>query len=290
MENTIRKTRGNVRLSFQSDGHSGFMELPHKAKWESIIKYLKKRGFSVKENPSYKEHYNCLSKYHKIGFKRDVAILMEINTNSIEVKFGNIKNLWTGIAKSFWDNPKDDRYTKLSYLEQKAVELEAYKLIQFCGKYNLTFIDSDLKLNPQEYIIDKLKTNKHIHGNVECLNDIKNSIKTDSYDYRHNSNDKNGNKIICGDRKYFYDYYNKRLSCGIAWHNINNMWWVIFGNEIRNIVSYELFDFDSSLPKRKPVEISRINNILKNLEAKKDYQRCDKIYKYYLNSGLLKAT
>lgn len=283
MNNTLRNHKNKVILNFGHCGNNFSLDVPYYTKWVSIIRFLKKRGFSISENETYKKHYKCLSKYHKIGFKKDVALLMEINASSITVEFGNIKNLWKDMAQSFWDNPNDDRFTKITYLQNIAIKLEIKKLTQFCLKFDLEFIQENDRLNPEQFIINKLKENKHIHGNVDCLNDIKLSIKPDSYNYIHNSNDKNKKKIVCGQTKYFYDYHNKRLSCGIVWHNINNMWWVICNGTLRNIASFELFDYEKKLPKRKPTNESDINRLLEIYESKKDYKRCMDI-QYYHNT------
>lgn len=281
MKDTLRNYRNKVMLNFEHRGDNFSLKVPHYGKWTSIIRFLKSRGFDVKENQTYKEHYNCLSKYHKIGFKKDVALLMEISSNSISVEFGNIKNLWKGMAQSFWDNPSDDRYTKLNYLESVAVKLEIKKLIDFCKKYEFTIIKEDSDLCPEDYIIHNLKVNTHIHGKVECLNDIKLSITKDNHNYHYNSNDKNKKKIICGEVKYFYNYYNNRLSCGVVWHNINNMWWVICGNELRNVSSFNLFDFEPNLPRKKPIDENKLDKLLSKYEQKRDYQKCHNIKTFH---------
>lgn len=278
---TLRSYKNKVVLKFSKRGDDFTLDVPHYNKWVSIIRFLKKRGFDVKENKAYKEHYDVLSKYHKIGLKKDVAVLMEISADSIYIEFGNIQNLWKEMAQSFWSDPKDDRFTKLSYLESVAVNLEIKKLLQYCERYNLTKKIEDDNLSPEEYIIKKLKINKHIHGEVNCLNDIKNSITQDSYNWEHNSDDRDNKKIVCGETKYFYDYYNKRLACGIVWHNINNMWWVICGNKLRNIASYNLFDYEKSLPRRTPADDSDIDRLLRKYESKKDYKRCMNIQNFY---------
>jgi len=238
----IRKYRNSIILSFNERGDNFSLNVPHHSKWIEIINFLRKRGFSIGENPSYKKHYNILSKYHKIGYKKDVACLLEIQSSNIEVKFGNIKNLWTGIAQDFWSDPSDNRYTKLSYLENIAVKLEIHRLFGLCQKFNLEYKKEESEMSPEEYIINSCNNNTHIHGKITCLDDIRLSIKEDSYDYRQNSDDKNKKKIICGETKYFYSYRTGRLTCGIAWHHINNMWWVLFGGEMHNMASFELFE------------------------------------------------
>ena len=151
--------------------------------------------------------------------------------------------------------------------------------MEFCEKYNHEFIPEDYSFTAEEYIINNLKTNSHIHGKVTCLEDIKKSITEDSYDYQHNSNDANNKKIICGELKYFYNYYNRRMFCGIVWHNINNMWWVIVNGVKYNVASFNLFDFDKNLPKRKPASQGDIQRLLNKFESKKEYLRCHAINK-----------
>lgn len=279
MGNTIRNYRNEVMLHFEERGDNFTLDVPHKNKWLSIIRFLKSRGFKVTENAYYKKQYGCLTKYHKIGHKKNVVLLMEITAAGISVEFGNIKNLWVDMPQSFWSDPTDERYKKLTYLEEIAVKLEIKKLLQFCEKYKHEFIVEDNTLSPEEYIIKNLNINKHIHGKVTCLEDIKNSITEDSYNYKHNSNDANNKKIICGDVKYFYDYYTRRLSVGVAWHHIGNMWWVIVNDKKYNIAAFRLFDFNPELPKRKPADKNEMERILKKYESKKDYLRCHSINK-----------
>lgn len=281
MQNTIRNYRNKVMLHFERSGENFTLDVPHYRTWLSIIRFLKRRGFKVGENETYKQDYKVLSKYHKIGFKKEVALLAEIGANSITVEFGNIQNLWENQTMAFWDNPNDDRFTKLNYLQGVAVKLEIKKLIDFCKRFDLKLITEDEDLSPEDFIIKGLRLNKHVHGNVECLNDIKLSITPDSYNWKHNSNDKDKKKITCGELKYFYDSRTRRLSCGIVWHNINNMWWVIFGGRLRNVSSYELFDLKEGMPRRKLADKGYIEGLLKKNEAKRDYRRCMNIQEHY---------
>lgn len=199
MENSITIHRNRIDLIFKEHGKNFTLDVPHKNVWIDIMKFLTKRGFKITRNEHYFKEYRCLSKYHKIGYKNDVAVLIEIGSSNISIEFGNKKNLWN-TSNNFWSDKSDNRYTKLSYLENLSVKLEITKLFEFCEKYNHVFIkDKDL-MSPSEFILNELKDNRHIHGNCLSLDDLKNSIKEDSYDYKFNSNDKNGKKIICGGR------------------------------------------------------------------------------------------
>ena len=280
-KNTIRVYNTTVYLNFSERGDNFTLKVLHHSKWLAIIKFLKNRGWQIGENPSFKEHYSCLSKYHKKGFKNDVACLLEILPSSIKVQFGNVKNLWTGVAQSFWDSPSDDRMQKLTYMEDMRVKLEIYKLLNFCKKYNHERVIEDKEMQPEEYIIDKLNRNTHIHGKVTCLNDIKADITPDTYNWKCNSNDRNKKKIICGETKYFYSYRTKRLSCGVVWHNINNMWWVICNGVLLNICASDLFDYTPELPRRKPLGTYEANRLLQGFEKKRQYDKCIALQKQY---------
>jgi hypothetical protein len=281
--NTIRNYRNTVSLNFEQRGEKFTLDVPHYKKWLEVIKFLQKRGFVINKNNYYEKNYKSLSKFHKIGFKNDVACLLEIGSRNINIEFGNIQNLWKDMPQSFWSSKSDDRYTHLSYLEDKAVELEIYKLMEFCKKYNHVLYIEDNKLSVVDLIIKENNSNSHIHGKITCLEDIGKPITPDSYNYKSNSDDKNKKKIICGDLKYFYDWQTKRLGCGIAIHHINNMWWLLFGKQRRNIVCWDLFDYEPGLPRRKPVEEGKVNKLLEFYQNKRDYKKCQAIYDFHSN-------
>lgn len=269
MEGKVRKHNSNLYIDFNERGDNFSLDVPHYNRWISIINFLKKRGFKVKQNQFYNKEYKILSKYHKIGFKKDVVVLLEICPASIHLSFTNIKNLWDN-QQSYWTHESDSRYTKLSYLENKAVELEIYRIIKYFENHDFE-IQLNTKLSPEQYIIKQNKDNKHVHGDISTLEEI----RCKSYQY---NKDKNKNELVCGELKYFYDY-NKRLNRGIVYHNINNMWWVICNGDLHNEANFDLFDYSPELPK-KLIKESYLNNILKKFEGKRDYYRCMKINEF----------
>lgn len=285
-KNTLRNYGNTVQLNFSERGDNFSLNVPHYKKWLNTIAFLRRRGFKVGENEYHKRDGGILSKYHKIGFKKDVVCLMEIRAGAIDIEFGSIKNLWKDMTSSFWSNKGDERYTQLTYMEDKEVELEIVKLMDYFKRFNHELIVEDKNLSPEDFIINKLYSNTHIHGKVKVLADIKKSIEVDknSYNYLHNSNDMNKKKILCGEVKYFYDYRTKRLSYGTVWHNINNMWWVISGGELRNISAFNLFDFNESLSRKEIIDERKINQLLDRYEKNKDYMRCFNIKRYAENN------
>ena len=282
--NTIRTYKNNIFIEFSESGENFTLNVPHYKEWISLIFFLRKRGFKIGENKLFKKYYKSISKYHKIGFKNDVVVLLEITSNSIKLEFGNQKNLWgdgQGFVVDFNEN-----YINLTYVEKKKIELEFKKVLNYYINKNIVYLPNDNDRTDIENIIHSDNNNLHIHGKISILEDIGKYIKEDSYDYKFNSFDKNKKRIICGDIKYFYDYYTRRLSVGVVYHNINNMWWVLVNGKRYNYASFNLFDYEPELPKREPVTKHKIVSLLKKYSKEMNYERCISIRNYAYKKGI----
>jgi pentatricopeptide repeat protein len=278
--------RNELHIRFSQSGENFTLDVPHYKKWLNLIRFLKKRGFKVGENAYYKAQYGCLSQYHKIGFKRDVALLMEINRDSIKLEFGHIKNLWRDMPQSFWSDPSDDRYASLTYLEGIAVKLEIKKAIIYLQKWADEFEHRNKELSPVKALLKRKA--ESCHSKATSLEEIKDEVEngTNRYNWNNNSWDKHKKRIRCGEVKYFYDY-DRRLCCGTVWHNLNNMWFVICGNKLRNVASFDLFDFDASLPRRRAISERSWSNLLDGFAKLRDYKKCMHIQQYMDRNGIL---
>jgi hypothetical protein len=281
--NSVRQHKNKVFVDFDERGDNFTLDVPHKNKWLNILSYLRRRGFNVGENPYYKEHYGILSKFRKSGTRGEVAVALNLNAGNIEIDFGHIKNLWDTNA-NFWDDWHSN-YVNLNYLEQKRYELEIHKFLQFLSKWNFEFEPDDRHLTDTEKIIACNKTNSHVHGgDIETLEDIGKYLEKHDHGMSRNGLDSNKKKIICGDTKYFYDSYkNKRMMRGTAYHNINNMWWVMINGKRRNMASYELFDFSSDLPRRRQLSeqdsVQRWKQEITRAEKKRNYKKAEALWK-----------
>lgn len=279
----IDKYKDSIYIRFEERGENftPIKTYPHYKQWIKVLNYLKRRGFTIK-TPKYYIENNYAKAKHKVAYRNNVVITLELMTWQIAIEYGDIKNLWKDWEFNFW-KLTDDRSIQLTYLESKKIDLEIKKLLDIFPK-DIIIDNDESKLSSEELIIKDLKLNNHIHGEVTSLEDIKKSIESGvgKHNQGRNSLDKDEKTIICGDFKYFYDYC-KRLSCGIVWHHINNMWWVLTPDGERyNKASFELFDYKGQ-PRRKELtkeqKINRLENELKRYENKKNYLRCMSINK-----------
>lgn len=98
------------------------------------------------------------------------------------------------------------------------------------------------------------------------------------YDVRANNNDANGLKIENGSTKFFYNLrYGDRLSKGTVYHDLNNRWYVIFGNALTIVNSSDLFDFDENLPRKRPInksyQVRKFKGLIQSALDANDYKR-----------------
>jgi len=83
-----------------------------------------------------------------------------------------------------------------------------------------------------EFIEGCYKTSSHFKGDPSAMTE---------YDQKHNSTSAEGLKVTHGQRVWFTDYKG-RICSGIAYYNINNMWWVVSGKYgVKNECCHSLY-------------------------------------------------
>jgi len=281
MINTVDKYKDSLYIRFNESGdiYKGITKVPHYKTWIKLLNHLKKRGFAIK-TANYFIRKNWGLTYHKIAIKNNVAIYVECMESQIQIKFGDVKNLWDD-EHNFW-SLTDRRSEQLIYLEAKRVELEVSKLLSLFPKDKIK-IESTKELSSTEKILKDKKESSHNRDKSKLdelgLDGI--VYQMSEYDLNQNSNDRDKKRINCGELKYFYDY-DKRLKCGRVYHQLNNRWYVLAGGEVDYVSSFDLFDY-SSEPRRKQLKteekINRLESELRKYESKKNYLRCMSINK-----------
>lgn len=275
-------------VRYPERGKDFTLDVPHYNDWKSLLNYFKKRGFKVSEIPHYIENYNCLSKYHRQAVKGNIIILLEIDATGFKIEVGDIRNMFD--SKDHFKGDYNHGYFKPDYLGSLKIKNEIFRLKNSFISRGFEYLPCDDELTEEQHIIEKEKINPHIHGkNINSLSDI--SAIVNEYPDGHNNMDANKKRIVSGELKYFYDWKTKRLSCGIAIHNINNMWWVMINGTRRNLASFELFDFNHDLPKRdQRKRVQKIQEKLSKMESEKKYLECQKIHDYMTRNNLLNKT
>ncbi len=241
----------------------------HHALWLKIISLLNRRVFNVVADQRVDK---CIRKGYKYG-KNKYGIEMKTNIypNGFEMQF------YQNVTKPENSNGGQydfDKFARMPYLLKLSVKAEILAIEKLVKRF-IKVEQCDPKENAVEFILNRFQTSSFTKNNIKSLDEM-DSLMSD-HDHSYNSQDKNKLKINNGDIKYFYD--NKRLARGKAYHNINNMWWVILNDTtVTNISSNQLFDFVPGMPKRLELTTSqkaqKIHTALKTAEANQNYERC----------------
>lgn len=245
--------------------------------WKTTLKYFSSRGFIVGKDPDIEKNYTCLSKDHAYGIKNGLEFVS--------------RRYPTGFIFEFFQNetkPENsnggrfdfDKYNKMPYRLKLTLKNECNRLANYCEELGIIInFNSEPKFAIEKIIKDN-NTNPHIHGKIKDVSELK--YKIGVHNSQYNSSDKNKKQIICGETKWFYCNYSRRLLKGIAYHNINNMWWVILNDtSLRNIVSSDLFDYVEGMPFKlsysKERQLNKLNEKLTEYSKSQNYERCIKI-------------
>jgi hypothetical protein len=236
----------------------------------NIIVALRKRGFDISHDKNVEKNYESLMPTHRYGIWKGIEFKADYYQSGMKFEF--FQNVVASDGREIGRG--EYAYNKMKYMP--------YLLAKRCRLAINTVTDYLNSIGIKEQIVKPLdwhgrpelkayKTDEEKVKAIKTTND-----KVDGY----NNKDRNKKEIKNGDLKYYYTYPDYRLSYGHAYHNIGNMWWVVNGkDEYKNMSGHELFDFDPSLPKRKPKNdaIAKLTRKLNGLIEKHDFEACIKV-------------
>jgi hypothetical protein len=198
---------------------------------------MMERGFQVGRDPRYEGDYKIISKHHWYGRKGDLEFKAERYPVGWKIEFFQnivIENQ----AGGYYDF---DKYGKMPYMIKLIFRNEARHIREFLkvlGCIDNTGMQYKLATDKIKFIyVDSCHYPQKSMEEFE-LSDL--DGQTDKYSYNHQDRD---NKIIHNGELKYFRHWDGRLSRGIVYRNLNNMWWVITNKyELRNKADFELFD------------------------------------------------
>jgi len=187
-----------------------------------LIRDMRARGWSIKNDPRIHRHYRCISPDHRLGSRGSLRCKIEITGRVVTVEF------WSITARQ--DNRNGRRYdfdkmARMHHLDQLRVKLEFTRILRWLETLAPVKLSrSDDRDMPAMQIIEKRyaeswHTDKAL-GRPHW-----------SQDYNRKSRDgallEHGQTVWLADRK-------GRIVRGTAYYNLNSMWWVIAGGKLHN--------------------------------------------------------
>jgi hypothetical protein len=193
-----------------------------------LIRFMRRRGWYVHQDPRIVKHYRCLRQdnrrcWHPSGLQ----CKLRLSGRSLEIGF------YQNRTKP--DNPNGGEYDfnkmrRMPYLLRLRTRLEMQMV---CTWLVSQFLYS---VKPEEQPCDAF------HLTADEWIAQRNEARFHDYEIsEYNCRCEDG-YVRNGERVFFLGDYNiQRWGVGVAQHNINNMWWIKVGQyEVRNVASHHL--------------------------------------------------
>lgn len=203
-----------------------------------LIRAMRQWGWNVRTDRQVKKHYAILNKYHRHCRKGDLEAKISLSGRRLEVKFfQNVANVKNPHGNEYDFDIMDRmpyllRLQTIAAISKIAVHLHGQHGYIFCnrklrsrdlGKGGITAID---------FIKDDYANSWHLDKTLGYPGGSESSYNNKSAD---------GNKVTHGATVWTKDSNGRRWIRGIAYYNINNMWWVVTGKySLRNVPSFRI--------------------------------------------------
>lgn len=253
---------------------------PHYGALNTVIRMLRGMGWRIIPCPETKARYPILSKWHKYGECGDLKASIEIFPAGFRFEFYHEFNV-THSSGGKYEFHKWERAPYLLRLQFIKTANAIIKKLQAVMPCRIDEVDNELR--GAAFIVKQFQSHSFAPKNqITDVTQIPSFMS--SYDLTQNNNDRDKKKIVCGDTKYYRSERTGRLVRGQAWHNINNMWWVILpSGEVRNEASWRLFDptpadfaqrrvMPAKIPKGRQEQLSSLSS-LPTYDLKRELKR-----------------
>ncbi len=194
-----------------------------------LVRDMRSRGWAIRYDPQVKRHYRSLNAQYRLAAKGHLRCELQINGRAIQLEF------WSVTARQ--DNRNGRRYdfdklNRMQHIDQLRVQLEFDRMLSWLK--TIANVDvtrsADRRLSPMQHIEKDYAESVHKDKTL--------GRPAPRCDSNRHSNDgsllEQGQTVWLADRK-------GRIIRGRAFYNINNMWWVIAGGELRNESSRSLY-------------------------------------------------
>lgn len=194
-----------------------------------LIRQLRDRGWSIKQDPDIRRRHRCLNATHRLGAHGTLRCAISISGRAIEIAF------WSVTSKQVNGNGRRydfNRMVSMHHLDRLRIELEFRRIQAWLTTIAPLAVSRtvDLDLSPMERIAKGYAESWHKDatlGRPVCTSD-------------YNRKGADGTLLEHGQPVWFPDRKG-RIVRGIAYYNINNMWWVVAGGKLFNEGCHSLF-------------------------------------------------
>ncbi len=204
-----------------------------------LIRLLRSHGWSIRRDPQVKRNWPRLSADHRLGARGTMRCAIKVSGRVVKVEF------WSLTAEQHNCNGRRYDFEKLRRMhpqEQRRFALACRRIISWAEALAPLTISrgDDRGLSPMQRIekgyADSWHKDKTLGRPVP---------RTPG-----NSQSADGQTIEHGATVWAPDFKG-RIGRGVAYYNINNMWWVVAGGQLRNLGCHEIYSSQPAGLRRK---------------------------------------
>lgn len=220
-----------------------------------LIRQMRERGWSVGQDPNIRKHHRCLNSAHRLAARGTMRASIEISGRVVNVEFWAVTWPLSNRNGRRYDFDKRDRMT---YLDRLRLELEFKRITAWVETIAPVSVSRSAPpgLLPMERIERDYR--ESWHSDRELGRPVAK--------YASNWTSQDGHKIEHASVVWFADRCG-RIMRGVAFYNINSMWWVVAGGELHNMGARELWCAPPVNVRAKRNERQRRKSLERELEA-----------------------
>lgn len=229
-----------------------------------LIHDMRARGWSIKQDRRVYQHYRCLSPNHRLGARGSLRCTIELSGRVVKVEF------WSTAAPQSNRNGRRydfDKMTRMHHIDGLRVELEFRRITAWLATLAPVKVSRSAERDmPAMHFIEKRY--------AESWHNDK-ALGRPHWHSDDQRKSKDGALLEHGQTVWLADYKG-RIVRGVAYYNLNNMWWVIAGGQLRNEGSHSLYSIlpaDLRAKQNGRVRRNRLEKELSIAIARMDFQR-----------------
>lgn len=239
---------------------------------DEVVRLLRSLGWRVRIDPHTQKRYPSIAKDHHASLG-DLQAHIEISGRQMQVTFYQdvVHENKNGGRYDF------DKREKMPYLLGLKYEATVRKVAACIEGLGLPKLERRKKRTGSDFI-------QHARAELEAFQGADFYADTPEAYPRYNCMAADKTQLRDGQRVWFVAEYEPdgRWLSGIAWRNINNMWWVLLpGDVVRNVASFELHTTPPGNPRGRRFSAHHKRRVIEGKKADavraENYERAAKL-------------
>ncbi len=206
----------------------------HKEVFLGLLKHLGRSGWVVTLDEEIRKHHRCLSPNYRRARKGNLFASVHVSGRVVEI------DIWaeTWVKENQNGHRYDfDKIRRLDYLDRLRVDLTFRRLAHWLSAFSTVTVENGIR---RPSLVAPTALDQIARRYAKCWHTDK-ALGRPICTSPSNCRSADGGTVTHGAPVWFVDAKG-RLGRGVAYYNINSMWWIAVGRDtLRNKASFEIY-------------------------------------------------